>query len=160
MTPKRCCGFFLITLLLLTGCASLQPGYELPVVSITRFEAIPGQGIIPQFKIGLHIVNPNRTPLTLNGVSYTIFLDDHKIMTGVSNQLPTIDAYGEGDLVLNAAIDFFSGIGFFTELMQNRKKETINYRLDTKMDVGALYPLIRVVKKGTLSLNSAVKTDL
>ena len=152
MTKFTCSVLFALALLFTLSCATLQPGYETPTVSITSFEAIPSQGMIPQFQIGLHIVNPNRSPLNLKGISYTITLEGHKIMTGVSNQLPQIEAYGEGDVVLNASVDLFSSIGFFTDLMRHQKKNRISYSLNAKLDAGSLHPLIRVSKKGEISL--------
>ena len=152
MTKISCYVLFSLSLLFTLSCATLQPGYETPTVSITSFEAIPSQGMIPQFQIGLHIVNPNRSPLNLKGISYTITLEGHKIMTGVSNQLPRIEAYGEGDLVLNASVDLFSSIGFFTDLMRNQKKDKFSYSLNAKLDAGSLHPLIRITKKGEISL--------
>ena len=152
MTKFTCSVLFALALLFTLSCATLQPGYETPTVSITSFEAIPSQGMIPQFQIGLHIVNPNRSPLNLKGISYTISLEGHKIMTGVSNQLPQIEAYGEGDVVLNASVDLFSSIGFFTDLFRNQKKDRISYSLNAKLDAGSLHPLIRVSKKGEISL--------
>lgn len=144
--------FFSLSLLFTLSCATLQPGYETPTVSITSFEAIPSQGMIPQFQIGLHIINPNRSPLNLKGISYTITLEGHKIMTGVSNQLPRIEAYGEGDIVLNASVDLFGSIGFFTEIMRHQKKEAISYSFSAKLDAGSLHPLIRITKNGKISL--------
>ena len=144
------CVLFSLFVLFASGCATLQPGYETPVVSISSFEAIPTQSLVPQFKIGLHIVNPNRSPLNLKGISYTITLEGHKIMTGVSNQLPLIEAYSEGDVVLKASVDLFGSIGFFTDLIENRKKDRISYRLSAKLDTGTLHPIIRVTKKGVL----------
>ncbi|WP_457551846.1 LEA type 2 family protein [Desulfobacula sp.] len=144
-------------LLLISGCATLQPGYESPVVSITSFKAIPSQGLTPQFQIHLHIINPNRAPLDLKGISYTIFLEGHKIMMGVSNTLPLIEAYGEGDVVLNASVDLFSSIKFFTDLMRNQKKHQISYSLVAKLDAGALHPLIRTAKKGQISLRQPLQ---
>ncbi|MBU1342810.1 MAG: LEA type 2 family protein [Proteobacteria bacterium] len=152
MSQKISSVLILFFIVLASGCATLQSGYETPVVSITSFEAIPTNGLVPQFQIGLHIVNPNRSPLDLKGVSYTIAFEGHKIMTGVSNQLPRIDAYGEGDVVLNASVDLFSSIGFFTDLIRNQKKDKISYSLNAKLDAGSLHPLIRVTKKGELYL--------
>ena len=153
MTNKIVFSLFILFSLFISGCATLQPGFDTPVVSITSFKAIPTQGLVPQFQIGLHIVNPNRSVLNLKGVSYTIILEGHKIMTGVSNQLPKIEAYGEGDVILIASIDIFSSLGFFSDLLGNQKKDKISYSLNAKLDTGgSLYQLIRVTKKGTLSL--------
>ncbi|WP_300463495.1 LEA type 2 family protein [Desulfobacula sp.] len=146
-------------LLFASGCATLQPGYETPVVSVTSFKAVPTQSLVPQFQIGLHIVNPNRSPLDLKGVSYTISLEGHKIMTGVANQLPRIAPYGEGDIILNASVDLFSSIGFFTDLIRHQKKNQLSYRLNAKLDAGSLHPLIRVTQKGTLSLSPPIQSQ-
>ncbi len=137
----------------LTGCAGLQTDYEPPTVSITSFKAIPGEGMVPRFEIGLHIVNPNRSALDLKGIAYTVNLEGHDLLTGVSNKLPRIEAYGEGDVLLKASVDFFNSIGFFADLAKNQR-ETFAYRLDAKLDVGTLHPIIRVSKEGNLSLFS------
>jgi LEA14-like dessication related protein len=136
----------------LTGCVALQTDYETPTVSITSFRAIPGEGMAPRFEIGLHIINPNRSALELKGISYTVSLEGHTLLTGVSNKLPMIEAYGEGDVLLEASVDFFNSIGFFADLTKNQKRETFSYSLDAKLDVGNLRPVIRVSKKGELSL--------
>lgn len=137
-----------------SSCAPLQPGFETPVVSISSFEVLPSQGVVPQFEIGLHIVNPNRTALNLKGVVYTISLEGHKLVTGATNELPVIEAYSEGDILLNASVDLFSSIGFFTDLIRNQNLEKISYQFNAKLDVGTLYPVIRVTKEGELSLSS------
>ena len=50
-------AFFTYLLLLpivfiFSSCAPLQPGFETPVVSISSFEALPSQGVVPQLKLG------------------------------------------------------------------------------------------------------------
>lgn len=147
---------FILFLVFVSGCATLQPGFETPVVSITSFEAIPTQGMIPQFQINLHIVNPNRSSLDLKGISYTIALEGHKIMTGVSNKLPRIEAYGEGNVVLNASVDLFSSIKFFTDLIGTPNKNQISYSFNAKLDAGGLHPLIRATRKGQISLKQSM----
>ncbi|MDY0375491.1 MAG: LEA type 2 family protein [Desulfobacterium sp.] len=152
-------GFLLLPFLLLFGfgCAALQQGYETPQVTISSFEALPSQGVIPRFKIGMHIINPNRTPLDLKGVSYTISLEGSKVLTGVSNQLPRIEAYGEGDVVLNASVDFFSSMILLKDLIQDQKNDNIYYSFAAKLDIGSLYPFIRVTKQGKISLNQLLE---
>ncbi len=153
------CIFFILSIFIVSGCAHMQPGYEKPVVSITSFKAVPTGGLIPRFEIGLRIVNPNRSTLVLKGIFYTIALEGHKIMTGVSNQLPRIDAYGEENVVLNASVDLFSSIQFITDLMGNEKKDKISYSLNAKLDTGTLHPLIRITKKGEVSLTQPMQNQ-
>ena len=138
-----------------TGCATLQTDYETPSVSVSSFEVIPGKGVLPKFEIGLHIINPNRTALALRGVAYTVSIEGHKLLTGVSNDLPVIEPYGTGDVLLQGSVDVFSSIGFFTDLIRSKNKDNFSYSLDAKLDVGTLYPVIRVNKKGKISLHPA-----
>ncbi len=140
-----------LIILLFTGCAGMQPGYETPSVIITDFRALPSDEIAPRFQIVLHIINPNRTPLELKGLAYTVTLEGHKILTGVSNKLPVIDPYGEGDVTLVATTDLFSGISLFVDLMK-QQKDTFSYLLDVKMDPGGFSRNIHVKKEGDISL--------
>jgi len=144
-----------ILITLLVGCAGLQPGYESPSVTVSSFKALPGKGAAPRFEIGLHIVNPNRTDLALRGVAYTITLEGHKILTGVANDLPVIEAYGEGNVILAGTVSLFNSIAFFADLARDKNPDALSYSLDAKLDPGTLSPIIRVNKKGTLSLGPA-----
>ncbi|MBT6337681.1 MAG: LEA type 2 family protein, partial [Desulfobacula sp.] len=99
----------------------------------------------------------NRSSLDLKGISYTISLEGHKVMTGVSNKLPKIEAYGEGEVLLTASVDLFRSIKFFTDLVKSQNKNNIAYSLMAKLDAGTLHPLIYTTKKGQINLNQAIK---
>jgi LEA14-like dessication related protein len=159
MPVSRCLSLLLPLLslivsasLLLGGCAGLQTDYETPSVNVSSFKALPGDGMVPRFEIGLHIVNPNRTPLELEGVAYTVSIEDHKILTGVSNDLPVIAAYGDGEVMLQGNVSLFNSIAFFTSLARNKNPDALSYSLDAKLDVGTLRPVIRINETGTFSL--------
>ena len=151
MTNKISLLIYIFIILLAAGCATLQNDYEEPSVVITDFRSIPSGGIAPRFEIGLHIINPNRTALNLKGISYTVKFEGHKVLTGVSNKLPVIDAYGEGDVKLAATADLFGSISLLTDMIQRQRNE-FRYVLDVKMDTGGLRPNIHVRKEGNISL--------
>lgn len=136
----------------LAGCAGLRPGWETPTVTVKSVRAIPSQGMLPEFEIDLHIVNPNREALKLAGVSYTVRLEGHELVKGVGNDLPVIDGYGEGDVTLSASADLFAGVGLVRELMSSQK-DTLSYQFEAKLDPGALRPSIRVRDSGEVSLS-------
>jgi hypothetical protein len=145
---------FILTLGLagvLQACAGLRPDYEAPTVTINSFRALPSQGIVPNFEIGLHVINPNREPLELLGVAYTVSLDGHELIKGVGNDLPVIAAYGEGSLTLTATPNLFAGIRFITDLM-SASKESVRYELEAKLDAGTFHRAIRVRDAGDISL--------
>ena len=137
---------------LLAGCAGLRPGWETPTVTVKSVRAIPSQGMLPEFEIDLHVVNPNREALKLAGVSYTVSLEGHELIKGVGNDLPVIDGYGEGDFTLNASADLFAGVGLIRDLMSTQK-DTLSYSFEAKLDPGALRPSIRVKDAGEVSLS-------
>lgn len=138
----------------LQACTGIRPGYEMPAVTVSSFRALPSEVGLPNFEIGLHVVNPNSGPLKLRGVSYTINLDGHELVNGVANDLPVIDAYGQGDIKVTAAANLFAGIRFVRDLM-SESKENIDYEFVAKLDVGALLPAIRVKDSGQISLRGA-----
>lgn len=149
---RRLTIFFVSAAVLLAGCAGMRPGYETPTVTVKSVRAIPSEGMLPEFEIDLHVVNPNLEALKLAGVSYTVSLEGHELIQGVGNDLPVIDGYGEGDFTLNASADLFAGVGLIRDLMSSQK-DTLSYSFEAKLDPGALRPSIRVKDSGEVSLS-------
>ena len=56
----------------LSACATMSPDYEEPTVTLSSFRAIPSEGMVPAFEIGLRILNPNSQALHLDGIVYTV----------------------------------------------------------------------------------------
>ena len=48
--------------LTLAACATLNPDYEQPAVTLNSFRALPSEGMTPAFAIGLRIINLNPAP--------------------------------------------------------------------------------------------------
>ena len=147
--------FFLwqvIFVFLLSACASTPSDFDDPEVSVISFKPVKSTGITPKFEIILQITNPNREPLVIEGMSYSISLADNKVMSGVAHDLQTIEPYSEAEVTLNATADLFGGIKLLTGLMEHKNKnKNIEYEFKAKIDVGIFRPSIRVVKQGTLS---------
>ena len=131
----------------LSACVSIPTDFEEPSISVSSFTPKRSANFTPQFEIVLHVTNPNREPLALEGMSYTIHLDGNKVMSGVSNDLPTIEPYGEADVVLNATADLLGGFQLLTGLMAENKQQ-IEYEFNAKLDVGVFMPRIEVRKQG------------
>ena len=136
-----------VLILSLTACVTALTDFEEPAVSVTSFRPKGSHGISPQFEIVLHVTNPNRDALALEGMSYTIHLDGNKVMSGVTNDLPTIEPYGEADVLLNSTADLLGGFQLLAGLM-TESKDYIEYEFSAKLDVGAFMPRIEVSKKG------------
>jgi len=151
---RRSAAALLLLAVMLQACAGLRPGYETPTVNVNSFRALPSEGMLPGFEIGLHVINPNPDALELRGISYTISLEGHEIIKGVGNELPVIAAYGEGQFMLTASANLFAGIRLVTDLMSGTR-DSFRYELEAKLDVGALLPAIRVRDSGQIALGAA-----
>jgi LEA14-like dessication related protein len=143
------------TVALLSACAGMGSGYETPTVTVQSFRAVPSESSsgMPAFEIGLHVTNPNLDPLELVGVSYSISLNGQKIINGVGNQLPVIEAYGEGTFTVTAGVNVLSGIRLIRSLMEDTDG-AFDYAFEAKLDPGAYRRKIRVKDSGSISLNS------
>ncbi len=141
-----------VCIMILSACVTTPTDFEQPSVSVVSFRPKPSDSISPEFEIILHITNPNRDSLELEGMSYTINLNDNKVISGVANDLPTIEPYGEADVTLYATADLFGGFQLLTGLM-NTKNGQVEYEFNAKLDLGFFKPVIRVNKKGVLSDN-------
>jgi len=135
----------------LPACTSMQSDYEQPVVTVTSFRSLPAEGAGLRFEIGLRVVNPNRDALELQGVAYSISLEGHKLITGVGKDLPTVAGYSEETFTLQASASMFQAVKLFSDLMQE-PKNSLQYELATKLDVGTFRPAIRVTDSGEISL--------
>ena len=141
----------MLAMLAMARCATLHPDFEKPMVAVNNIRLIPSGNIVPKFEIGLHIVNPNRSALTLHGIVYTLSLDGFKILTGVANELPTVEAYGQEDITLVAAANLISSIRLLSDLV-NQRRGTITYDLDAKLDLGGIHPALHVNESGEIDL--------
>jgi hypothetical protein len=138
--------------LLLGSCATLDPDYEEPTVTLNSFRALPGEGMAPAFEIGLRVINPNAQPLALEGVVYTISVQGHELVKGVGKDFPVIEGYSQQDLVLTASANLLAGIRFIGDVVRSPTEE-LQYGFEAKLDLRGYYPSIRVSENGTFNLN-------
>ncbi len=136
------------------SCATLQTEFREPTVSITYLRALPAEGMTPRFEIGLHVANPNRVALEISGLSYTVDIEEHRILNGVAKDLDVIDAYSEADISLTATADVISSISLVSDLMR-QPRDVFTYKLTAILDFGNLYPVIPIEKKGQIYMTAA-----
>jgi LEA14-like dessication related protein len=141
----------IIVSIVLQACAGFRPGYETPTVTVSSFKALPSDGVMPAFQIGLRVINPNREALELRGIAYTVSLDGYEVIKGVGNDLPVIEGYGEGEFNLTASANLFEGIRLVSGLLSSNK-DRFSYELEAKLDIGTFRPAIRVKDSGEINL--------
>ncbi len=142
----------LFPILLLAGCAALSPYPERPSVSVTSFALAPeSTGLVPRFRVGLNVSNPNRRDLPLVGMSYSVELEGTRILSGATADLPTVPAYGSADFSIDVTPDLLGSARLATDLM-SRQRDHLSYSFNARLDVGGWVPDIRVDQAGRLEL--------
>jgi len=139
----------------LQACATLDPDYEEPVVTISSFRALPSEGAVPSFEIGLNILNPNSSSLQLQGIVYTVSVQGHDLVKGVGKDFPILEGYSEQTVKLTATANMFAGIRLVMDLM-NKTSEDLEYEFEAKLDTGGLWPSIKVREKGSFRMDGKV----
>jgi LEA14-like dessication related protein len=146
--------FFILVWSLLSACATLSPNYQTPQVSITSLTLAPeSTPSAPMFRIGLRVVNPNRTALSLNGMSYSVELDEHRVLTGATNDLPHIAAYDSADFTIDASPDLFGSMRLLSDLLSGQSSQ-MEYLFKAQLDVGRLLPLVTIEERGTFGVEA------
>ena len=148
IAPLRLPGIlFAVVLLALPACTGMRPGYEKPVITLESFRALPSEGSLPEFEIGLGIINPNREPLEVVGISYTVSVAGHELVKGVGKGFDVIEGYDKGSISLKAGANLLAGIRLVTDLLV-RSPEYLDYKFEAKLDMGALHRAIRIREVG------------
>jgi LEA14-like dessication related protein len=152
--PSRltCSALLLLMLFTLTGCAGLGVQREPPRVNLQSFRMVPIEGAaMPGFEFGLQVINPNAEPLRLQGIAYSIRLDGQRLIDGVANDLPVIEAYGQAVVTLQAGVNMLGGIRLLSRLM-SEPQSAWEYEFEAKLDpVGFGLP-IRIRETGKVEL--------
>ncbi|WP_346836649.1 LEA type 2 family protein [Microbulbifer sp. SAOS-129_SWC] len=145
--------FTALLALLIGGCATLSPNFQEPEVQVTAIEPMPAAtGNDLRFRIRLRVFNPNDSALALSGLYYTLSLSGHKVVTGTANDLPTIAAYGQGDIVVDATANVMGSLFAAVDLIGSRS-DTVSYELEAKLGLRhSLLPSIKVRRTGKVNL--------
>ncbi len=133
----------------LCACANLQRS-EAPGVSVTSLQFGEPDGMSQSFVIGVSIINPNRTELHIQGMSYALALNGFELLQGVKNTIPPVAAYGEVQLELHAKTNLVNAVRFVNNYLNRGLEQDLAYRLTAKVDLGGWSGPIKLVEEGQI----------
>ncbi len=140
-----------LSLILLPSCAILSPSLEKPTITITSLSLGKSNGLKQSFNIGLSITNPNGKAIPVVGMKYTMSLNGYDLLSGVTNEIPTLEAYSDTDVTLSASANLVSALRLINSLTTS-PLDKLQYSLDGKLDLKG-WPLpMNVSKSGGISL--------
>ena len=145
-------AFLFLTLATLVGCASLTTELDPPKISLVGLRNLPVESGAPRFEITLRVINPNKQPLDIAGISYSVELLGKELITGVTSDVSPIAGYGEGVVTLQAELQLVELLRLMASLGTTRSMP-LQYRFSAKIDFNGLLPTQRLEDSGEITLN-------
>lgn len=78
-------------------------------------------------------------------------MQGHELVKGVGKDFPVIEGHSEAVVNITASALPLAGIRFIGDMM-GRKEETLQYDFEAKLDMGGLFPSLRVHESGNSGL--------
>lgn len=141
------------SLLLMTSCAAINPSLKHPDVKLVGLRLLPTQGILQRhIAVDLNILNPNRQDLSVRGISYDVGIEGIKLLSGVTDQVPTLKGMQETPVTLEVSADIIQIMRLLEHFSNNGVGDKVNYNFSAVIDFSAWLPSMHVDKKGVLPL--------
>jgi LEA14-like dessication related protein len=153
MSPFVVRALAIAILLSLAGCSAFAPKLEQPRLSLVSIGMVSADIFNQQFRVRLHVQNPNDREIPVNGLDYELFLEGDSFAEGVSNQAFVIPALGETEFDLTVRTNFVSSIGRLVSRLNGRTQ--VQYVLEGKVltDIG-MFNKIPFRESGSVDLST------
>lgn len=115
----------MLALLMLNACVSTR--FEAPKLSIVNVGMVSADVFSQQFRIRLHVQNPNDRALPIKGIEYELFLQGDSFAEGISNQPFVVPALGEAEFDTMVTTNFMSSVGRLLSKLNNSDGNKVQY---------------------------------
>lgn len=141
-------------ILLLVGCAALNPTLQDPEVKLVGLRVLPSQSILQRsLAVDLSIYNPNRQELSVRSINYAVEIETVKLLKGASAQVPALKGLAETPVTLEVSVDVIQAMHLLQYFSSNGVGDKVNYNFSAVIDFSAWLPSMHVDKKGAIPLN-------
>ncbi|MEX0696034.1 MAG: LEA type 2 family protein [Dongiaceae bacterium] len=112
----------------LAACAGIGPGQrvEPPEVRLADLEFVDAGLFEQRFRMILRVRNPNDFALPIDGLRYTLEVNDRAFASGLSNRSLTVPRLGEATVEVEASTTLLDVVGQFMALSS---REALSYRM-------------------------------
>jgi LEA14-like dessication related protein len=137
----------------LAGCAS-TPKLESPKVTLISFSMMSADVFSQQFRVKLHVDNPNTIALPVKTIEYKLFLEGDSFSDGTTAAPFVVPASGstEFDVIVNA--HFGSSFGRLLSRINGDNRSTIRYDIAGKINLDKSFgPTLNFQQSGMVQLS-------
>ena len=131
---------FVVVLLLLAGCASMQ--VQPPDVVLANIRPLPSTGLEPRFQVDLRLINPNDREIPIKGGAFKLYLQGARIASGVIGRPVAVPAFGDALVSVEGSGDLLGGLVMFQKIVRDNP-DRLNYRIEVSLSrENSLLPLM------------------
>lgn len=142
-----------MSLVFIVACAAINPIPKDPDVKLVGLRLLPAQGILQrQIAVDLSILNPNSKDLSVRGISYSVGIESINLLSGATDQVPTLKAMQETPVTLVLSADIIQIMRLLEHFNNRGVKDKVNYNFSAAIDFNAWLPTMHVDKKGVIPL--------
>jgi LEA14-like dessication related protein len=124
-----------------------------PDVKLVGLRLLPAQGILQRdIAVDLNILNPNAQDLSVRSINYTIGVETINLLSGATDQVPTLKGMQTTPVTLVVSADIISIVRLLGHFSNNGVSDKVNYNFSAVIDFSAWLPSMHVDKKGVLPL--------
>ncbi len=121
----------MLAALMLNACVSTH--FEAPKLSIVNVGMVSADVFSQQFRIRLHVQNPNDRDLPIKGIEYELFLQGDSFAEGISNQPFVVPALGEAEFDTLVTTNFMSSVGRLLSKLNSSDGNKVQYQFVGKV---------------------------
>jgi LEA14-like dessication related protein len=144
----------LCVLVMMTGCAALNPALKDPDVKVVGLRVLPSQGLFQRtVALDLSIYNPNKQELSVRSIDYAVDIETIKLLKGTNTQVPALKGLAETPVSMEFSIDIIQAVRLIEHFSRNGIGDKVNYNFAAVIDFSAWLPNMHIDKKGALPLS-------
>jgi LEA14-like dessication related protein len=138
----------------LSSCASTDD-WQTPHLSIVSATVTSADVFNAQFRIRLHVDNPNPRNLPVKQLTYEVYLEGDLFADGASDAPFVVPANGTKEFDLTLSTQFLSSIGRLMARLNGTNRNQIEYVIKGTVVVDVPFsPKIKFSEGGTVNLNA------
>jgi len=116
------------------GCAAL-PKYEAPKLSVVSLKMQSGDIFSQRVLVRMRVFNPNTRELPIEGLTYTIEVNEAELGTGGTAAPFTVPAMGEAEFDMQITANLASALSKL--LSRRNSSEALDYRIHGKVNLSS-----------------------
>jgi LEA14-like dessication related protein len=151
----------LLSLGLLSACASTGDLIDVPNVSLRNVEVTDMDFSRQTFLLGFDVTNPNAFPLPIRTVTYGVELDGYRFASGSTTGNFTVPASGDAEFAISVELDLLKTAPQLLYLVRDSLKRDIPYQLkgQLRLDIPLTDP-VRFNSSGEIRLQAVSRQAL